>query len=46
MSLTFLSLIYFRRGLANLFGYSSYTEMVMQHRMAGSIENVMELIET
>ena len=37
---------YCRRSMAQILGYNTYAEMVMEHRMAGSVQSVVEFIET
>ena len=32
--------------MANLIGYPTWSEMVLEHSMAGSVSNVMEFLET
>ncbi|XP_067933579.1 uncharacterized protein [Watersipora subatra] len=35
-----------RRDMAKRLGYNSYAELAMEHQMAGSVETVMEFVET
>ena len=36
----------FRRDLAKLLGFENFAEMSMETRMAGSVKNVLNMIET
>lgn len=36
----------YRKMMANQLGHNTWSDMVMEHSMAGSVQNVMEVLET
>jgi Zn-dependent oligopeptidase len=45
LSLKFVFFIYYRNDIAELLGYSNYAELAVQQNMAGSLENVVNLLD-